>query len=139
MSLSSPVVLDEQLAVGPAFGAPGAPSAVVVDENGKIASELAVGAPAVLSVLAQAQSKTGKDGNDPPSAAGNSGVVPEEVAVSDGAVNSPTEKGEERQASRLVAYRTSHWPPMRIVVAPADRDWMDATPNRFANRCLPRE
>jgi hypothetical protein len=26
---------------------------------------------------------------------------------------------------------------MRLVVAPADRDWMDATPDRFANRCLP--
>jgi peroxiredoxin/uncharacterized membrane protein YphA (DoxX/SURF4 family) len=54
MSLSSPVLLDEQLAVGPAFGAPGAPSAVVVDEHGKIASELAVGVPAVLSLLARA-------------------------------------------------------------------------------------
>jgi len=52
MSLSSPVVLDEQRAVGPAYGAPGSPSAVVVDERGKIASELAVGGPAVLSVLA---------------------------------------------------------------------------------------
>jgi peroxiredoxin/uncharacterized membrane protein YphA (DoxX/SURF4 family) len=59
MKLSSPVVLDEQLAVGPAFGAPGAPSAVVVDENSKIASELAVGAPAVLSVLAQTPSGAG--------------------------------------------------------------------------------
>jgi peroxiredoxin len=53
MGLSSPVVLDEQRAVGPAYGAPGTPSAVVVDEHGKIASELAVGAPAVLSLLAQ--------------------------------------------------------------------------------------
>jgi hypothetical protein len=26
---------------------------------------------------------------------------------------------------------------MRLVVAPADRDWMDATHYRFANRCLP--
>ena len=52
MNLGSPVVLDEQRAVGPAYGAPGSPSAVVVDERGKIASELAVGAPAVLSVLA---------------------------------------------------------------------------------------
>jgi len=54
MSLSSPVVLDEQRAVGSAYGAPGSPSAVVVDERGRIASELAVGAPAVLSLLAQA-------------------------------------------------------------------------------------
>jgi hypothetical protein len=50
--LRSPVVLDEQRAVGPAYGAPGSPSAVVIDERGKIASELAVGGPAVLSVLA---------------------------------------------------------------------------------------
>jgi len=40
-------------------------------------------------------------------------------------------------AEQLIAYRTASWPPMRLVVAPADRDWMDATPNRFANRCLP--
>jgi hypothetical protein len=40
-------------------------------------------------------------------------------------------------AERLIAYRTSSWPPMSLVAAPADRDWMDATPNRFANRCLP--
>jgi hypothetical protein len=26
---------------------------------------------------------------------------------------------------------------MRLVTAPASRDWMEATPNRFANRCLP--
>ena len=57
MDLSSPVVLDEQLAVGQAFGAPGTPSAVVVDERGKIDSELAVGAPAVLSLLARALQK----------------------------------------------------------------------------------
>jgi hypothetical protein len=44
MGLRSPVLLDEQLAVGPAFGAPGMPSAVLVDERGNIASELAVGA-----------------------------------------------------------------------------------------------
>jgi len=53
MGLSSPVLLDEHLTVGRAFGAPGSPSAVIVDEHGKIASELAVGAPAVLSVLAR--------------------------------------------------------------------------------------
>src|SRR5215218_5486761 len=54
MGLSSPVVLDEHLAVGPAFGAPGAPSAVPVDERGNIASELAVGAPAVLELVTRA-------------------------------------------------------------------------------------
>ena len=54
MGLSSPVVLDEHLAVGPAFGAPGMPSAVLVDERGNIASELAVGAPAVLEMVTRA-------------------------------------------------------------------------------------
>jgi methylamine dehydrogenase accessory protein MauD len=53
MGLSSPVLLDENLVVGRAFDAPGTPSAVLIDEQGQIASELAVGAPAVLA-LAQA-------------------------------------------------------------------------------------
>ena len=58
MGLSSPVLLDEQLVVGPAFDAPGTPSAVLIDEQGQIASELAVGAPAVLA-LAQAPQEAG--------------------------------------------------------------------------------
>jgi methylamine dehydrogenase accessory protein MauD len=58
MGLSSPVVLDEQLVVGRAFDAPGTPSAVLIDEQGLIASELAVGAPAVLA-LAQAPQEAG--------------------------------------------------------------------------------
>jgi methylamine dehydrogenase accessory protein MauD len=58
MGLSSPVLLDDQLVVGSAFDAPGTPSAVLIDEQGQIASELAVGAPAVLA-LAQAQEKAG--------------------------------------------------------------------------------
>ena len=58
MGLSSPVLLDEQLVVGRAFGAPGTPSAVLIDEQGQIASELAVGVPAVLA-LAQAPQEAG--------------------------------------------------------------------------------
>ncbi len=50
MGLRSPVVLDQGFAVGSAFGASGTPSAVLVDAKGKIASELAVGAPAVLAL-----------------------------------------------------------------------------------------
>ena len=50
MGLSSPVVLDQQFAVGRSFGASGTPSAVRVDKEGKIASEVAVGAPAVLEL-----------------------------------------------------------------------------------------
>jgi thiol-disulfide isomerase/thioredoxin len=50
MKLSSKVVLDQQFAAGRAFGASGTPSAVLVDAEGRIASELAVGAPAVLGL-----------------------------------------------------------------------------------------
>ena len=53
MGLGSPVLLDAELAAARAFGAPGTPSAVLIDEQGRVASELAVGAPAVLA-LAQA-------------------------------------------------------------------------------------
>jgi peroxiredoxin/uncharacterized membrane protein YphA (DoxX/SURF4 family) len=58
MGLSSPVLLDEQLVVGSTFDAPGTPSALLIDEQGQIASELAVGAPAVLA-LAQAPQDAG--------------------------------------------------------------------------------
>jgi peroxiredoxin len=50
MNLSSTVVLDQEFATGRAFGTAGTPSAVLVDEEGKIASEVAVGAPAVLEL-----------------------------------------------------------------------------------------
>ncbi len=53
LGLSLPVLLDAELDAARAFGAPGAPSAVLIDEQGRVASELAVGAPAVLA-LAQA-------------------------------------------------------------------------------------
>jgi thiol-disulfide isomerase/thioredoxin len=56
MGLGSPVVLDEQFAIGSTFGASGTPSAVLVDEEGKVASELAVGAPAVLTLAGASQS-----------------------------------------------------------------------------------
>jgi Family of unknown function (DUF6065) len=44
---------------------------------------------------------------------------------------------EGSSAPKLIAYRIYHRSPMRLVSAPSPRDWMDATPNRFANRCLP--
>jgi peroxiredoxin len=51
MELSSPVVLDKQgMSIGSKFGAGGTPMAVLVDAEGKIASELAAGAPAVLEL-----------------------------------------------------------------------------------------
>ena len=50
MGLRSPVVLDQAFDVGRAFGAGGTPSAVLVDAEGNIASEVAVGAPQVLEL-----------------------------------------------------------------------------------------
>jgi hypothetical protein len=57
MGLRSPVVLDQNFGVGSAFGASGTPSAVLVDEEGRIASEVAVGAPAVLSLAGASQTE----------------------------------------------------------------------------------
>ena len=37
---------------------------------------------------------------------------------------------------RLICYATSG-PPPRIIAAPVERDWMDATPQGYAYRCLP--
>jgi len=50
MGLRSPVVLDQTFSAGSAFGANDTPLAVLVDRKGNIASELAVGAPAVLEL-----------------------------------------------------------------------------------------
>jgi peroxiredoxin len=54
MRLRSPIVLDQAgMSVGSKFGALGTPMAVLVDADGKIASELAAGAPAVLELAGQ--------------------------------------------------------------------------------------
>jgi peroxiredoxin/uncharacterized membrane protein YphA (DoxX/SURF4 family) len=50
LGLSSTTLLDQGFNTGRAFGASGTPSAVIVDAKGKIASEVAVGAPAVLAL-----------------------------------------------------------------------------------------
>jgi hypothetical protein len=42
--------LDQQFATGRAFGASGTPSTVLIDAEGKVASEVAVGAPAVMEL-----------------------------------------------------------------------------------------
>jgi hypothetical protein len=57
--------------------------------------------------------------------------------VSEGAAQEFKGKSGEAYGPKLIAYRISHWPPMRLVTAPPSRDWMDATPKGFANRCLP--
>ena len=56
LRLRSTIVLDQNMNVGSKFGAHGTPMAVLVDAQGKIASELVVGAPAVLA-LAEAGSE----------------------------------------------------------------------------------
>ena len=38
---------------------------------------------------------------------------------------------------RLIAYRIHAKPALRLVPAPRERDWIEATRHRFANRCLP--
>jgi thiol-disulfide isomerase/thioredoxin len=55
--LSSTVVLDQQFSAGRAFGAMGTPSAVLVDAEGRVASEVAVGAPAVLGLARASQAE----------------------------------------------------------------------------------
>ena len=58
LGLRSIVVLDQEgMSVGRLFGATGTPMAVLIDAEGKIASELAVGAPAVLALAGQQQDK----------------------------------------------------------------------------------
>lgn len=54
MGLTSTMVLDEGFTIGRAFGASGTPSAVMVDADGNIASNVAVGAQAVLSLAGSA-------------------------------------------------------------------------------------
>jgi hypothetical protein len=56
MGLASPILLDQNFATGRAFGASGTPSAVLVDKEGKVASEVAVGAPGVLELAGASRS-----------------------------------------------------------------------------------
>lgn len=48
--LHAPVVLDQGSSVGRTFGATGTPMAVLIDAQGRVASEVAAGAPAVLAL-----------------------------------------------------------------------------------------
>lgn len=55
MGLRSAVVIDQGFNAGRTFGASGTPSAVLVDADGKIAANTAVGAPAVLALAGAGQ------------------------------------------------------------------------------------
>ncbi|MEA2170610.1 MAG: hypothetical protein QOF76_3910 [Solirubrobacteraceae bacterium] len=50
MDLSSTIVLDPSFAAGNAFAAPGTPSAILLDADGNVASEVAVGSDACLDL-----------------------------------------------------------------------------------------
>jgi len=50
-NFGSPVLLDPEFSVGQVFGAAGTPSAVMVDPDGRVASEVMVGADAILGRL----------------------------------------------------------------------------------------
>jgi peroxiredoxin len=50
LGLESPVLIDRGFATGTTFGAQGTPSAIIIDSDGLIGSELAVGGPAVLAL-----------------------------------------------------------------------------------------
>lgn len=50
--LRSPILLDTEMAVTRRYGAIGTPSALLIDANGRIASDLALGRKAVLALLA---------------------------------------------------------------------------------------
>jgi thiol-disulfide isomerase/thioredoxin len=56
--LTSTMVLDQQFTAGRVFGATGTPSAVLVDAEGRIASEVAVGAPAVLGLAGASRAES---------------------------------------------------------------------------------
>jgi hypothetical protein len=51
------MILDQQSSVGRTFGANGTPSEVLVEAEGTVASEVAVGAPAVLELARSRQTK----------------------------------------------------------------------------------
>lgn len=58
LALQAPIALDSAFAAGAAFGSTGTPSAVLVDRHGRVASEIALGAPAVMA-LASTTSEIG--------------------------------------------------------------------------------
>ena len=68
--LRAPVLLDQGFSAGQAFGATGTPSAVRVDAAGRIASEVRVGAEAVLALAGGQPAAANGNGN------GNGGGVP---------------------------------------------------------------
>jgi peroxiredoxin/uncharacterized membrane protein YphA (DoxX/SURF4 family) len=65
LGLRAPVVLDQGSAVMRAFGANGTPMAVLVDAEGRIASQVAAGAPAVLALAGAPQAQASAPAKPP--------------------------------------------------------------------------
>jgi thiol-disulfide isomerase/thioredoxin/uncharacterized membrane protein YphA (DoxX/SURF4 family) len=55
LSLRSKVLIDDAFTVGPEFGAHGTPIAVAIDSVGNIASDLAIGGPAIMELLSRSR------------------------------------------------------------------------------------
>jgi peroxiredoxin len=81
--LASPTLLDEGFETGRAFGASGTPSAVLVDASGKIATDVAVGAPGVLALANGEDPKKANDGGAPTPKASQKGEPAPAVKLPD--------------------------------------------------------
>lgn len=84
MGLRSPVLLEPAFEVGNSFGATGTPSAILVDDEGRIASQLAVGAPAVLALLGAEAQSAATNGAGPTAATVGDPAPPVELPDTDG-------------------------------------------------------
>ncbi len=51
LEIQSPIVLDDERKVANALGMKGTPSAVLINEDGKIVSEVAMGAPQIWGLI----------------------------------------------------------------------------------------
>jgi hypothetical protein len=60
-----------------------------------------------------------------------------ELEHTDAGAASAFDSGERDDPPTLIAYKIAENPQMPLVPAPSSRSWMDATPTKFANRCLP--
>jgi LPS sulfotransferase NodH len=72
-----------------------------------------------------------------PDDVGAQSVVPQQVAVLKTPPSQSIAQANAASPPRIVAYDLGTAQKIPLAPAPAQRPWMDATPMRFANRCLP--
>lgn len=103
MGLTSPMVLDQGFATGRSFGASGTPSAVLIDAEGKVASDVAVGAPNVLALANGEKPKPAAAGAPAPRpAALKIGAVAPAVKLTDANGNEVELKGATGKKNLLL-------------------------------------